>query len=189
MNSNLEEVIKGVETEIMPIYKEAFRCVKDPEIEMATWARYYQNKYNVTSENVKYEGRFLSKNASDEEIKLFFETNEQRLTIEGSERWNELAKEIKEEKSKLNVNGLTPIERAKEFASLNYLLAFKQFKFSPKTVEIDINTPKPILEKKAAEPKPTSKNEQNLDLDLEAKACMLMLELLELEMTMQFEFN
>ena len=42
-----------------------------------------------------------------------------------SERWKTLKEEIQEKKSAMMVEGRTPVDRAAEFSTLNYLLAYK----------------------------------------------------------------
>jgi superfamily II DNA/RNA helicase len=109
----------------------------------------------------------FSDNASNEDYEKFF-SSFPHLTEEGmrnSPRWNELLKEVAIKKSALNVSGKSPLERAKEFAGMNHLLAEKR----EEKAKVAVKVKKPVDEK------PDIKL-----MEAEAEAELLLLELLEL---------
>jgi hypothetical protein len=84
-----------------------------------------------------------------------------------SERWKTLSEEIRQKKSAMMVEGRTPIDRAAEFSTLNYLLAYKAGDQETPKVEIPTSLPE----------------ESNRDisvLELEALALEVELELLSI---------
>jgi hypothetical protein len=84
-----------------------------------------------------------------------------------SERWKSLKEEIQDKKSALMVEGRTPVDRAAEFSTLNYLLAYKAG---------DQETPKGKVTKSL----PEESNRDISVLELEALALEVELELLSI---------
>ncbi len=84
-----------------------------------------------------------------------------------SDRYLELLEEIQTKKSTLNVEGKTAVERAEEFASLNYLLSYKAYDMPRGTCLVpDIN--------------PQNEVDEIAIMEMEALALELELELLEI---------
>jgi hypothetical protein len=84
-----------------------------------------------------------------------------------SERWNTLKEEIKEKKSALMVEGRTPVDRAAEFSTLNYLLAYKAGDQETTRVDVQASLPE-------------ESNRDISELELEALALEVELELLSI---------
>jgi hypothetical protein len=84
-----------------------------------------------------------------------------------SERWKTLKEEIHQKKSALMVEGRTPVDRATEFSTLNYLLAYKAGDQEAPKVEVPTNLPE-------------ENNRDISELELEALALEVELELLSI---------